>query len=230
AGFTLSEGMKAGDRDTAAAAYNIPKNELAKGTRIGLRVTNTGDVPLKDVALTDKTHQGASGSVTGIICTVDGKTVAGDKIGNLAVGEFVDCKGTLTGVKDGKTHADTATASGKSIYSGKKVTDEGPWFAKTPAVAGSGASLAATGGAVGGAVALGAGLIALLGAAVATFTRRRSRPPRGADTPRKRVVRQVTPGASPAFASGTCQGASTVPPLRVSGGRGRDADGGLIPS
>jgi adhesin isopeptide-forming family sspB-C2 type protein/fimbrial isopeptide formation D2 family protein len=163
--FTLSEGLTAGDRDKADQAYEIPKHELTAGTVIGIRVTNTGDVPLRNVTLTDKTHQGLAGTVTGIIC-VDGTVeVAPESIGDLAVGESIDCQGILTGVKDGQLHGDTATVTGESIFTGKKVTEEDPWFAKTPG------ALAATGGEVAGGIVLGGGL--LLGALLTVLARRR---------------------------------------------------------
>lgn len=167
--FTLSEGLTDGDRDTADQAYNIPKKDLKDGTLVGIRVTNTGDVPLRNVTLTDKAHQGLAGTVKDIVC-VDGiSEIAPDKIGDLAVGESIDCQGTLTGVKDGQLHGDTATATGESIYTGKKVTDEDPWFASTPgALAQTGGGLNMTG------VIVGSSMLALAGAAfLAAKLRRR---------------------------------------------------------
>lgn len=181
--FTLSEGLTTGDRDKADQAYSIPKKELTAGTPVGIRVTNTGDVPLRNVTLTDNTHQGLAGTVTDISCTVGATTVPGNKIGNLAVGEQVECRGVLTGVKDGQLHGDTATVTGESIYTGKKVTDEDPWFATAPG------ALAATGGELAGGVLLAGGIAAFLGALLATLPvlngRRRRRAAELAD---------VTPG------------------------------------
>ncbi|MGW9159268.1 LPXTG cell wall anchor domain-containing protein [Microbacterium sp. NPDC055665] len=165
--FTLDEGLTKGDRDTADQAYSIPKKDLKDGTRIGLHVTNTGDVNLKNVVVTDRTHPGLAGRVKDIVC-VDGiSEIAPNVIGDFAVGESIDCQGTLTGVKDGQLHGDTATATGESIYTGKKVTDEDPWFSTTPG------ALAQTGGTGIGIGALVAGIGALVAGTVLTVRRRR---------------------------------------------------------
>lgn len=165
--YTLSEGLTDGDRDKADQAYNIPKKEITAGTLVGIRVTNTGDVPLKNVTLTDKTHQGLAGTLTGIVC-IDGNTeIAPTNIGDLAVGESINCQGTLTGVKDGQLHGDTATVAGESVFTGKKITDEDPWFATTPG------ALAQTGGEISSALIAGAGVLALVGGFLALLTRRR---------------------------------------------------------
>ncbi|MFB8191328.1 LPXTG cell wall anchor domain-containing protein [Microbacterium sp. NPDC055988] len=169
--FTLSEGIIDGDRDTSSEAYEIPKKELKEGTLVGIRVTNTGDVPLKNVVLTDATHKGLAGTVKDIVC-FDGDTeIAPDAIGELAVGESIDCQGLLTGMKDGQLHGDTATVTGESVYTGKKVSDEDPWFATAPsALAQTGGALNMTG------VVVGSSLLALAGAALlAAKLRRRDR-------------------------------------------------------
>ena len=122
-------------------------------TKIGFLVKNTGDADLVDVTLTDKTHEGTTGNVTDITCEIpadqakanqatsgvaNGTTsgtvkVAGDKIGLLKVGQSVTCTGFLTGVQTGTMHSDTATAEGKSIHNGKKVSDSDDWHATVPA-------------------------------------------------------------------------------------------------
>lgn len=162
--FTLSEGFPDGDRDDAELAYEMTPEELAlaplpedapegaeatqAGTEVGIRVTNTGDVPLVNVSLVDATHAGLYSSVDNIVCllpTAEGllanteAAAAGeenwlpaDLLTKLAVGEVVDCKGTLTGMEPGMLHGDTVIATGESAFTGKQVKDEDSWFAKAP--------------------------------------------------------------------------------------------------
>lgn len=176
--------------------------------RIGFAVTNTGDVDLKDVKLTDTTHEGTTGEVVGIMCEIDVDTkaetkdkgeaqigtpdaaedetkatekirVSGDEIGLLKVGETVHCVGTLTGVEPGTVHADTAKATGKSIFTGKDVEDSDDWHAKlastpekptSPAPEKPGVDKGPAKGAVTGeAVGENTGLMALLGTILAAM-------------------------------------------------------------
>ena len=152
--FTLSEGLEAGDRDEADNALTL-QSVQGKGadTQIGFLVKNTGEADLVNVSLTDQTHEGTTGNVTGIVCEIPAEQaaadpanagvtggataqtvkVAGDKIGTLKVGQSVSCVGTLTGVEEGTTHSDTATVVGESIHNGKKVTDSDDWHAKVDA-------------------------------------------------------------------------------------------------
>ena len=149
--FTLSEGLEAGDRDEADNALTLASAQ-GKGaeTQIGFLVKNTGEADLVNVSLTDQTHEGTTGNVTGIVCEIPAEQaaadpanagvtggataqtvkVAGDKIGTLKVGQSVSCVGTLTGVEEGTTHSDTATVTGESIHNGKKVSDSDDWHAK----------------------------------------------------------------------------------------------------
>ena len=149
--FTLSEGLEAGDRDEADNALTL-QSVQGKGaeTQIGFLVKNTGEADLVNVSLTDATHEGTTGNVTGIVCEIPAEQaaadpanagvtggataqtvkVAGDKIGTLKVGQSVSCVGTLTGVEEGTLHSDTATVTGESIHNGKKVTDSDDWHAK----------------------------------------------------------------------------------------------------
>jgi hypothetical protein len=149
--FTLSEGLEAGDRDEADNALTL---QSAKDeTQIGFLVKNTGEADLVNVSLTDQTHEGTTGNVTGIVCEIPAEQaaadpanagvtggataqtvkVAGDKIGTLKVGQSVSCVGTLTGVEEGTLHSDTATVVGESIHNGKKVSDSDDWHAKVDA-------------------------------------------------------------------------------------------------
>lgn len=181
--FTLSEGLEAGDRDEADNALTL---QSAKDeTQIGFLVTNTGESDLVNVSLTDATHEGTTGNVTGIVCEIPteqaaadpanagvtgGATaqtvkVAGDKIGTLKVGQSVSCVGTLTGVEEGTLHSDTATVVGESIHNGKKVTDSDDWHAKVDAP-----EAPAPKGAVTGEVAgANTGLMAALGTLMAAI-------------------------------------------------------------
>lgn len=181
--FTLSEGLEAGDRDEADNALTL---QSAKDeTQIGFLVTNTGEADLVNVSLTDQTHEGTTGNVTGIVCEIPAEQaaadpanagvtggataqtvkVAGDKIGTLKVGQSVSCVGTLTGVEEGTLHSDTATVTGESIHNGKKVSDSDDWHAKVDAP-----EVPAPKGAVTGEVAgANTGLMAALGTLMAAI-------------------------------------------------------------
>ena len=181
--FTLSEGLEAGDRDDADNALTLAsaKDE----TQIGFLVTNTGEADLVNVSLTDQTHEGTTGNVTGIVCEIPAEQaaadpanagvtggataqtvkVAGDKIGTLKVGQSVSCVGTLTGVEEGTLHSDTATVVGESIHNGKKVTDSDDWHAKVD----SPATPAPKGAVTGEVAGANTGLMAALGTLMAAI-------------------------------------------------------------
>lgn len=181
--FTLSEGLEAGDRDEADNALTLAsaKDE----TQIGFLVTNTGEADLVNVSLTDATHEGTTGNVTGIVCEIPAEQaaadpanagvtggataqtvkVAGDKIGILKVGQSVSCVGTLTGVEEGTLHSDTATVVGESIHNGKKVTDADDWHAKVD----SPATPAPKGAVTGEVAGANTGLMAALGTLMAAI-------------------------------------------------------------
>lgn len=192
--FTLSEGLEAGDRDEADNALTL--NSAKDETQIGFLVTNTGEADLVNVSLTDATHEGTTGNVTGIVCEIpaeqaaadpanagvtSGATaqtvkVAGDKIGTLKVGQSVSCVGTLTGVEEGTLHSDTATVTGESIHNGKKITDSDDWHAKVDAPAPKGAVTGEVAGANTGLMAALGGLMAAigLGGGATWFARRKA--------------------------------------------------------
>lgn len=181
--FTLSEGLEAGDRDEADNALTLAsaKDE----TQIGFLVTNTGEADLVNVSLTDATHEGTTGNVTGIVCEIPAEQaaadpanagvtggataqtvkVAGDKIGTLKVGQSVSCVGTLTGVEEGTLHSDTATVVGESVHNGKKVTDADDWHAKVD----SPATPAPKGAVTGEVAGANTGLMAALGTLMAAI-------------------------------------------------------------
>ncbi len=184
--FTLDEGLEAGDRDEADNALTL-KSAQGKGaeTQIGFLVTNTGEADLVNVSLTDATHEGTTGNVTGIVCEIPAEQaaadpanagvtggataqtvkVAGDKIGTLKVGQSVSCVGTLTGVEEGTLHSDTATVVGESIHNGKKVTDSDDWHAKVD----SPATPAPKGAVTGEVAGANTGLMAALGTLMAAI-------------------------------------------------------------
>ena len=195
--FTLSEGLEAGDRDEADNALTLAsaKDE----TQIGFLVKNTGEADLVNVSLTDQTHEGTTGNVTGIVCEIPAEQaaadpanagvtggataqtvkVAGDKIGTLKVGQSVSCVGTLTGVEEGTLHSDTATVVGESIHNGKKVSDSDDWHAKVDAPeqpAPKGAVTGEVAGANTGLMAALGGLMAAigLGGGATWFARRKA--------------------------------------------------------
>ena len=198
--FTLDEGLEAGDRDEADNALTL-KSAQGKGveTQIGFLVTNTGEADLVNVSLTDATHEGTTGNVTGIVCEIPAEQaaadpanagvtggattqtvkVAGDKIGTLKVGQSVSCVGTLTGVEEGTLHSDTATVVGESIHNGKKVSDSDDWHAKVDAPeqpAPKGAVTGEVAGANTGLMAALGGLMAAigLGGGATWFARRKA--------------------------------------------------------
>lgn len=180
--FTLSEGLEAGDRDEADNALTL--KSAKDETQIGFLVTNTGEADLVNVSLTDATHEGTTGNVTGIVCEIPAEQaaadpanagvtggataqtvkVAGDKIGTLKVGQSVSCVGTLTGVEEGTLHSDTATVVGESIHNGKKVTDSDDWHAKVDAPEAPAPKGAVTGEAAGANTSLMAALGGLMAA------------------------------------------------------------------
>ncbi|UTX53307.1 LPXTG cell wall anchor domain-containing protein [Leucobacter aridicollis] len=154
--YTFSEGVKDGDRDKPAEALPLSKKDLKDGVKVGFRITNTGDVPLVNVKLSDLTDKGKAGTVKDIECVLpEGDSLEDGLKNTFAVGESINCTGILQGMGLGDVHSDTATVTGESVYTGKKVTDSDPWNAKAPAK-----PLAVTGG---GAVSLGVLAAALLG-------------------------------------------------------------------
>lgn len=167
--FTQDEGREDGVHRNAEGAYILSDEQLAdveleedgaaglagasvqKGVDVGIRFENTGDVPLKEVTLTDVTHDGLYGDLEGLVClapvdpeapaAIIGDTpvtpdengmvwVRPESITELSVGEVVDCSGTLRGMKPGMTHADTAVVTGKSIFTDTVVKAHDTWYAK----------------------------------------------------------------------------------------------------
>lgn len=137
--YDKNSGEIKGDRDKESESLMIGKN-----TEIGFKITNTGNVPLVDVKLTDKTVSG-TGKVENIKFDKDFD-------GTLKPGETVYATGTLTGVKTGTKHKDTATVTGKSYYTKKQVKDSDDWYGHTKPIAQTGDVIMAV---VGGVATLG---------------------------------------------------------------------------
>ena len=119
--YDTNSGLKAGDRDTADDALTVSGD-----TEIAFLITNTGDVPLVDVSLSDKTVDG-TGTVEDIKFP-DGW----DK--TLDPGESVTAIGMLRGVKPGTKHTDTGTVTGKSYYTGTELSASDDWNGKKDAI------------------------------------------------------------------------------------------------
>lgn len=141
-------GKTDGDRNQESQALNMDSDS----TTIEFTITNTGDEDLKDVSMKDVTVKG-SGTVKDIKYP-DGFN------GVLKVGESITVEGTLTNVKSGDLHTDTATVTGTGVYSNKKVSDKDDWNGKrTGGFAETGVDSIAL--AVAGAIALALGTVAV---------------------------------------------------------------------
>lgn len=103
--YDARSGFPAGDRDTSVDALTLDGD----GTRIMFRVSNTGDVDLSHVAVTDRTIEG-TGMVRDVSCPAS----------VLKAGASMDCVGVLSDVAAGSTHGDEATA--KATHGGDTVT------------------------------------------------------------------------------------------------------------
>lgn len=117
--WDTTSGMNNGDRDTASEALVIKSEDAATPISITYTITNTGDVPLKNITLTDKTIKG-EGAVEDLSCPA---------MDVLQPNEKMICTASLTGLKAGSSHTNTATVTGQSVYTDKEVTDHDDWNA-----------------------------------------------------------------------------------------------------
>lgn len=117
--WDTASGKDKGDRDTETDALHIDNKNLTKPIEITYTITNTGDVPLKNITVTDETVKG-KGTVEEISCPA---------VDVLQPSEEMTCTATLTGLQAG-LHTNTATVTGESIYTDKQVTDSDDWNAK----------------------------------------------------------------------------------------------------
>jgi adhesin isopeptide-forming family sspB-C2 type protein len=174
--YTLSEGTTDGVHRDVKSAYAVTKDQLAdgalpkdapegtkpvqQGVEVGIRFSNVGDVPLKDIDLVDFTQDGFHGQLEDLLCAVpapsasasgigvikDGTTVKPDENGmiwvqpstitELAMAQQVDCRGTLRGMAPGMTHGDTVAVTGSSVFTDTAVKAQDVWFAKAASTPG----------------------------------------------------------------------------------------------
>lgn len=72
--YTLDEGLEEGDRDLFRNALELTPEQSKEGIELGFRITNTGDVPLVDVSLSDLTLDGTTGKVNELVCADPGQS------------------------------------------------------------------------------------------------------------------------------------------------------------
>lgn len=133
--WDTASGKENGDRDTDKDALTIDSKDIKNPVKITYTITNTGDVPLQDIVLTDKTVKG-DGKVEALSCP---------DVDVLQPSEEMTCTATITGFKTGSTHTNTATVTGHSVYTDKEVTDHDDWNAQVtaPPLPNTGASITA---------------------------------------------------------------------------------------
>lgn len=150
--YTLDEGLEKGDRDAVKDALGLSEDQLKTGTTLGFRIRNTGDVALANLSFTAMTVLGTGGTLSDTVCEVPLDEPTADALNNgseapapattwsavadvtaLALGETVECRGMLQGMKAGMQHSNTVTVSGESVFTAKKVIDTDAWHAKAAA-------------------------------------------------------------------------------------------------
>ncbi|MFF2053753.1 LPXTG cell wall anchor domain-containing protein [Leifsonia sp. NPDC058194] len=144
--------LPAGSPDGAAGTV------MQKGVQIGIRFSNTGDTPLTGVKLLDFTQDGQYGDLEGLVCAQPASVtpslvksnlaqtpgnngtvwVQPSTITELALGQTVDCQGTVRGLAAGMSHADTAVVTAQSVFTQAPVKSEDVWFAKVTSTPGIG--------------------------------------------------------------------------------------------
>ncbi|MEW4402880.1 LPXTG cell wall anchor domain-containing protein [Enterococcus sp. AN402] len=131
--WDTTSGNKQGDRDTEKEALIINSKNASAAIDITYTITNTGDVPLKNITLKDKTVKG-DGKVESISCP---------NMKVLQPNAKMTCTSKIKGLKAGSIHTNTATVTGVSVYTNKQVTDQDKWNAKVsiPLLAKTGASV-----------------------------------------------------------------------------------------
>lgn len=115
---------KDGDRDFASEALKLDVDPAKRQVEITFRITNTSNVTLKDITLTDETVEGYG--------VVENLVYPEDWDGYLQVGESIDIIGTFSGLEDGQFHKNHAVVTGKSVFTDTEVSDDDPWHAVAP--------------------------------------------------------------------------------------------------
>lgn len=130
--WDTASGIEDGDRDTNKEALVIDGKEADKPVAITYTITNTGDVPLKNITLTDEVVTGDA-TVEELTCP---------DVDVLQPSETMTCTASITGLKVGSSHTNTATVTGHSVYTDKEVTDHDDWNAQvtTPPLPNTGAN------------------------------------------------------------------------------------------
>lgn len=146
--YTLDEGAAKGDRNLPTQALDLSPTEGKSGVRVAVAVKNNGNEDLSGVAVTTATTGKTTGKIGDLhllvaapdgakdTLTVDGKRYVekpAAELEGLKTGEQALLVGTLTGVKEGTSHASVASVTGAGAYSGTKVTASDPWNAKLAA-------------------------------------------------------------------------------------------------
>ncbi|QJC21487.1 SpaA isopeptide-forming pilin-related protein [Arcanobacterium buesumense] len=130
--YTLAEGIIDGDHDDVTDPYYLDTNDVSEGVHVGMVITNTGDIALQDLRLTDKTNPNTTGKVSNIQCTLNDQPVVFEDLKRFEVGEKIYCHGTLTDMVLGATHQDTASVAAISVVRDLEVTNSDPWNAVAP--------------------------------------------------------------------------------------------------
>jgi len=114
--YDTPSGTDTGDRDTEDQALKMDSDS----TQIGVIITNTGTLPLRNLNLTDETLDQTVGQVA------DWKYPDGWDALVLNPGDSVTVTGTLSGVTPGSTHHDRATVTGDPVPECHQ-KDDNPW-------------------------------------------------------------------------------------------------------
>lgn len=149
--YTLDEGLEKGRHDDAALAHELTGDQLTTGVQVGYRISNTGDVPLTNLAFADTVAEGTYGSVDDVLCEVpldeetkdalengseapaaDTTWISVSAVTGLALEEAVNCQGTLLGMEPGMQHSGPVTVTGESVFTAVKVEGSDSWHAKAP--------------------------------------------------------------------------------------------------
>ncbi len=127
--YSSYDGPEAGDFDDTAKGLDPTAD-----TPVSFIVTNNGNEPLVNVAVSDETTAGV-GTLTGVSC--DFSKLGGPATGTTWSGPFLvddafPCTGTLPALGYDANHTDVATVTAEGKYSETSVSDNDPWNGSTP--------------------------------------------------------------------------------------------------